>query len=93
MFPLGGLFSFPRLAGLGGVTPPMRIKLLLFAGCREAVGTKELEIELPEAASTVEKALEEILDRFPQLRGIAKSVAIARNGEVRGRGHSGCGRG
>ncbi len=59
----------------------MRIKLLLFAGCREAVGTKELEIELPEAASTVEKALEEILDRFPQLRGIAKSVAIARNAE------------
>ena len=59
----------------------MRVKLLLFAGCREAVGRKELEIELPEGASTVEKALEEILDRFPQLRGLAKSVAIARNSE------------
>ena len=59
----------------------MRVKLLLFAGCREAVGSKELEIELPETASTVKEALEVILARFPKLRGIAKSVAVARNGE------------
>ena len=59
----------------------MRVKLLLFAGCREAVGTKELEIELPDAASTVGEAFEVILGRFPQLRGISKSVAIARNAE------------
>jgi molybdopterin synthase catalytic subunit len=59
----------------------MRVKLLLFAGCREAVGSKELEIELPEGTSTVEEALEVVVDRFPQLRGIAKSVAIARNAE------------
>ena len=59
----------------------MRIKLLLFAGCREAVGTKELELELPATVSTVAGAMEVVLARFPQLRGISKSVAVARNAE------------
>ena len=59
----------------------MRVKLLLFAGCREAVGSKELEVELPETVSTVAEAMEVVLARFPQLRGISKSVAVARNAE------------
>lgn len=59
----------------------MRVKLLLFAGCREAVGSKELEVELPESVSTVGEAFEVVLGRYPQLRGISKSVAIARNAE------------
>ena len=59
----------------------MRIKLLLFAGCREAVGTKELELELPATVSTVAGAMGVVLERFPQLRGISKSVAVARNAE------------
>ena len=62
----------------------MRIKLLLFAGCREAVGTKELELELPGTVSTVAGAMEVILERFPQLRGISKSLALARNAEYVG---------
>ena len=59
----------------------MRVKLLLFAGCREAVGSRELEIELPETVSTVRAAMEVVLSRFPQLRGISKSVAVAINAE------------
>ena len=62
----------------------MRVKLLMFAGCREAVGRKELEIELPESVSTVEEAFEVVLAEFPQLRGISKSVAFARNAEYVG---------
>lgn len=59
----------------------MRVKLLLFAGCREAVGSKELEIDLPETVSTVGEAMEVVVARFPQLRGISSSVAIAINAE------------
>lgn len=59
----------------------MRITVLLFAGCREATGTKELEVELPGTVSTVAEAMEVVLGRFPQLRGISKSVAVARNAE------------
>ena len=62
----------------------MRIKLLLFAGCREAVGTKELELELPGTVSTVAGAMEVVLAKFPQLRGISKSVGVARNAEYVG---------
>ena len=46
----------------------MRVKLLLFAGCREAVGSKELEMELPETVSTAREAMEVVLSRFPQLQ-------------------------
>ena len=59
----------------------MRIKLLLFAGCREAVGAKELELELPGTVSTVAAVMEGVLAEFPQLRGISKSAAVARNEE------------
>lgn len=59
----------------------MRVKLLMFAGCREAVGRKELEIELPETVSTVSEAMEVVLSRFPQLQGISKSAAVAVNAE------------
>ena len=59
----------------------MRVKLLLFAGCREAVGSKELEMELPENVATVGEAMEVVLSRFPQLRGLSGSVAIAVNAE------------
>ena len=59
----------------------MRVKLLMFAGCREAVGRKELEIELPETVSTASEAMEVVLSRFPQLQGISKSAAVAVNAE------------
>ena len=59
----------------------MRVKLLLFAGCREAVGSKELELELPETVTTAGEAVEVVLSRFPQLRGISGSVALAVNAE------------
>ena len=56
----------------------MRIRVKLFALLKDAAGTGELTLDLPEGA-TVEAAREPLLARFPALRAHLSRVAFAVN--------------
>lgn len=54
--------------------------MLVFAGVREAVGQREIELELAEGA-TVADLRHELVQLYPQLAGIAPSLSVAVNQE------------
>ena len=55
----------------------MRVRVLLFAALREAVGSGAVELEL-EPGATAGKALERLRERHPALRGKTCSLAVNR---------------
>ena len=58
----------------------MTIRLLLFASCRDAVGAKELDLEVEEGTST--GALrEELARRYPRLGPLKGKLLVAVNAE------------
>jgi molybdopterin converting factor subunit 1 len=61
----------------------MRIRLLLFASCRDAVGGKEFDLEFEEGISA--GALrEELALRYPRLRPLKEKLLLAVNAEYVG---------
>ena len=79
-----------RLAGEAGyirqkIKPksPMRIRLLLFATCRDAVGGKEVELELA-AGTTVGMLRKELASRYPKLKPMKDILSVAVNAEYVG---------
>jgi molybdopterin converting factor subunit 1 len=58
----------------------MKIKVLFFAGCQDAVGKKETEIDIEEG-TTVERLLDKILRDYPVLEPLRKNLMLAVNTE------------
>jgi len=58
----------------------MKIKVLFFAGCQDAVGKKETEIDAEEG-TTVERFLDKILRDYPALEPLKKNLMLAVNTE------------
>ena len=56
------------------------VRALLFAGCREAVGEGQIEMDLP-AGATIRDARVRLVEQYPQLAGIGNSLSVARNAE------------
>ena len=58
----------------------MKIRLLLFASCRDAVGDKELDFEVEEG---IDAGLlrEELVQRYPRLRPLKEKLLMAVNAE------------
>ncbi|HDN19705.1 MAG TPA: MoaD/ThiS family protein [Candidatus Acetothermia bacterium] len=63
----------------------MRVKVLLFAGLREAAGEAELELELPEGA-TVEGLLTALEKERPRLSRLLPLAKVAVNRRVARKG-------
>lgn len=58
----------------------MKIKVLFFGSCREALGTSETTCEL-ESASTVAQTFTHLSIRYPQLTNFGNSLLFAINEE------------
>ena len=58
----------------------MTIRLLLFASCRDAVGGKELDLEIEEGTSAG-SLREELARRYPRLRPLKEKLLVAVNAE------------
>ncbi|MCC7261319.1 MAG: molybdopterin converting factor subunit 1 [Candidatus Latescibacteria bacterium] len=58
----------------------MKIQLLLFASCRDAVGAKELVLDLPEG-TTAAGLRDEVVSRYPRLAPLKEKLLIAANAE------------
>lgn len=69
------------------VVEPLRV--LLFAGAREAAGTPEAVLELEPGETPVSDVLRALRQRYPRLGPILASSRLVRNGEyLRGRSGS-----
>jgi molybdopterin synthase catalytic subunit len=58
----------------------MRVRVLLFAGLREALGQKDLQLELPDAASIAE-LMAQLSAEHPAVAAYRGRLAISRNAE------------
>ncbi|MDZ7265902.1 MAG: MoaD/ThiS family protein [candidate division KSB1 bacterium] len=58
----------------------MKIRILLYAGLREAVGSREIEMELPGPLTPLEIA-ERLAAQYPRLGPHLKTLAFAVDGE------------
>jgi len=58
----------------------MRVTVLLFARCRDIVGTGETSLELAEGATAIE-AFEALAAKYPRLAGMRSSLRLAVNEE------------
>jgi molybdopterin synthase catalytic subunit len=58
----------------------MQVHVRLFASYREAVGARELDLELPEGA-TAEQVIERLAAQYPRFAGLATRAMVARNRE------------
>jgi molybdopterin synthase sulfur carrier subunit len=58
----------------------MQIRVLLFASCRDIVGSNELDLTVPEGI-TVGELKQEIIAAFPDMAGITPSLSTAVNME------------
>ncbi|MBI2504704.1 MAG: molybdopterin converting factor subunit 1 [Candidatus Latescibacteria bacterium] len=61
----------------------MKIRLLLFASCRDAVGGKELDLEVIEGLSAG-GLREELALRYPRLKPLKEKLLVAVNAEYVG---------
>ena len=61
----------------------MHIRLLLFATCRDAVGAKEIDLDL-EDGSTAGMLREELSSRYPKLQAMKNILSLAVNAEYVG---------
>lgn len=57
----------------------MQVKVLFFAASRDVVGTRELEIDLPDGVRTIGSFVSFLSERYPDLDGRLGSVRIAKN--------------
>ena len=64
----------------------MRIIVKCFAGCREAVGSTSVSVEL-QAGATVGQAFAELMESYPALASYDRSVMLAVNREYADRRH------
>jgi molybdopterin synthase catalytic subunit len=64
----------------------MKLRVKLFAGARDAVGERELALELAEGA-TVAEALRHLAGRYPRLGALLSSLRVAVNREYVGGDH------
>jgi len=69
----------PRANRLPG-TPPIQVRIRLFARQRELAGTREVILELP-AGATVEDGWQAVAARFPAVEPGRPYMRFARNGE------------
>lgn len=58
----------------------MKIQLLLFASCRDAVGAKELVVELAEG-TTAAGLRDELVLRYPKLMPLKEKLLLAANAD------------
>ena len=58
----------------------MKINVLFFASCREAIGMKEFVLDL-DSGVTIAGIRTRIISQFPQLAGVSKALQFARNSE------------
>ncbi|MFZ0700103.1 MAG: MoaD/ThiS family protein [Thermoplasmata archaeon] len=58
-----------------------RLKVLLFATAREAVGRPRIDVEIPKSGSTVRQVVVLLARDYPRLAGILTSCRFTRNGE------------
>ncbi|MBM3278339.1 MAG: molybdopterin converting factor subunit 1 [Candidatus Handelsmanbacteria bacterium] len=58
----------------------MKILVLLFASCRDAVGAKQLMLELAEGTTAAELR-EELALRYPKLAPLKEKLVVAANAE------------
>ncbi len=58
----------------------MKIQLLLFASCRDAIGAKELIVELAEG-TTAAGLKDELVSRYPKLLPLKEKLLVAANTE------------
>ena len=65
----------------------MRVTVLFFAASREAAGTAQSEVELPEGATT-ETLAAALIAAHPALARILGSAVLALNQEYVARGHA-----
>ena len=65
----------------------MRVKLVFYGGLKRKVGAREQELSLDSNELTVEKLLDALAQRYPQLRGSLPSVACAVGSQIVGREH------
>jgi molybdopterin converting factor subunit 1 len=56
----------------------IRVKVKFFAAPREAIGTDEIEQELP-AGSTVEELIHQLTEEYPVLRSHTRFIGVAVN--------------
>lgn len=61
----------------------MRIRVLAFARLRELLGGAQLDLDVPEGATTAD-VWYALADRCAALTGLAESTRIARNGKLVG---------
>lgn len=58
-----------------------RLKVLLFATAREAVGRPRIEVEIPSGGSTVRQVVVLLARDYPRLAGVLTTCRFTRNGE------------
>ena len=58
----------------------MKIKVLLFASCRDIVKSRDLELEVPEG-STAGNALDRLCETYPRLSDLRGRMALSVNEE------------
>ena len=64
-----------------------RVRVLLFATAREAVGRSSLSHPVPSGGIGLDELLEDLATEHPRLRPVLRISRIVRNGEfLRGRG-------
>ena len=59
---------------------PSKVRVLLFASAREAVGRPRLDRPLPEGGTTAQRVLDELVAEFPRLARVLSASRIVVNG-------------
>ena len=60
---------------------PSKVRILLFASAREAVGRPRLDRPLPEGGTTAQRLLDDLVEEFPRLARVLSASRIVVNGE------------
>ena len=58
----------------------MRIQVLFFASIRDVVGSRQLELDVPDGSSVADLK-ESLIDRYPVLQGLSSSLSTAVNAD------------
>jgi len=59
----------------------VKLKVLLFAAAREAVGSNSIELDVPEGSTTTDLLKTHLPAAFPALAPVLETAALARNQE------------
>ena len=63
---------------MNSAAPPIRVKVRFFAAPREAMGTNDIEVQLP-SGSTVEDMMKHLTETYPVLRSYTRFISVAVN--------------